>query len=212
MKVFNLFDEIIVLDKQTFLESLNSNKEFGINISGEIVYAPFKNYEMLIYKTPPQSAMIAGEIASVEDALAKQYHWLIDEERILIKAAQNWKKIVTMNKLRASYDDTTGYGVAAFMDMELQEMGWHASEFNIDYRDIVTFLEEHCEGTIFCIAKAEPFMFHGLGFFSDNAQAKKIMFEYCHTEIKKRLTQAQEFKADDLNSDQGDAADYFGCL
>lgn len=212
MKVFNLFDEIIVLNKETFEEALNSTKEFGINIAGEIVYTPFTNKDILIYKTPPQSAMIAGDIATVEDALGRQYQWLIDEERILVKAAQNWQKIVTFNKIRASYDDTTGYGVSSFMDMGLQEMGWHAQEFNLDYRDIITFLEEHCEGTIFCITKDEPYMYHGLGFFADTVQAKKIMIEYCRTEINKLLKEATDFKLDELNSDQEDAADYFGCL
>ena len=212
MKVFNLIEEIIVLDKETFLETLNSNKEFGINIASEIVYAPFQKHDILIYKTPPQSAMIAGQMLTVEDALKNKFQWLIDDDRILIKAAPNWNEIITLNKIRASYDDTTGYGVASFMDMGLQEMGWHATEFNIDYRDIVTFLEEHCEGTILCIATKEPFMFHGLGFFADNQQAKKIMYEYCQTAIKKLLEEGTEFNIDTINSDHADAAEYFDCL
>ena len=212
MKVFNLIEEIIVLDKETFLETLNSNKEFGINIASEIVYAQFQKHDILIYKTPPQSAMIAGQMLTVEDALKNKFQWLIDDDRILIKAAPNWNEIITLNKIRASYDDTTGYGVASFMDMGLQEMGGHATEFNIDYRDIVTFLEEHCEGTILCIATKEPFMFHGLGFFADNQQAKKIMYEYCQTAIKKLLEEGTEFNIDTINSDHADAAEYFDCL
>lgn len=212
MKVFNLIEEIIVLDKETFLDTLNSNKEFGINIKSEIVFAPFQKHDILIYKTPPQSAMIQGQLATVEDALKKKFQWLIDEERILIKAAPNWNEIITLNKIRCSYDDSTGYGVASFMDMGMQEMGWHASEFNLDYRDIVTFLEEHCEGTILCIATKEPFMFHGLGFFADTLQAKKVMHEYCQTSIKKLLAEGGDCAIDNLSSDQADAAEYFDCL
>ena len=61
MKKFNLFSEIIIADKQSLLSALNSNKEFGINISGKIVYEPFKNNEMFIYKdkyTKPQASAL----------------------------------------------------------------------------------------------------------------------------------------------------------
>ena len=41
MKKFNLFNEIIIVDKNDFLRAANSAKPFAITYTGEIVYAPF---------------------------------------------------------------------------------------------------------------------------------------------------------------------------
>ncbi len=38
MKTFNLFNEIIVTERAAFLSAINSNKEFAITYSGDIIY------------------------------------------------------------------------------------------------------------------------------------------------------------------------------
>jgi len=50
MKKFNLFNEIITVNKQELLQAINSAKEYGINIKGEIKYLPFDEKEILIYQ------------------------------------------------------------------------------------------------------------------------------------------------------------------
>lgn len=216
MKKFNLFNEIIITDKQSLLNALNSHKEFGINPSGEIVYAPFKTNEMFIYKgtytSPPTSALMPAQALKVQTVLGKNYQVVVDEDRLLIKAGPNWQEIIGFNTIGASYDDTTGDGVAAFAEKEHEDLGWHATEFDIDYRDIVEYLEENCDGTILCIEQEEPFMFSGFGFFADNKQAKQQMFDYCKNKINELLDEADEFERDDLDATQEAAAKYFDCL
>lgn len=216
MKKFNLFNEIIIADKQSLLSVLNSNKEFGINISGDIVYEPFKDNEMFIYKgkyTKPQaSALMPASPLSIETVLGKNYQVVVDGERLLIKAFSNWQELISVNNPRASYDDTTGDGVAAFAEEEHEKIGWQATEFDIDYRDIVDHLEEKCDGTILCIEQEEPFMFSGFGFFADNAQATQIMYDYCQAKVKELLDEEDEFERDDLDDDQEAAAKFFKVL
>ena len=203
MKKFNLFKEIIIVDKPTMLSAINSTKVFGINISGDIVFEPFNEKEILIYK---------GQASIVEDftkVLGKNYQLVEDENRVLIKAFSNWQELIAINTPRASYDDTTADGVAEFSCKELEDIGWQVTEFNLRYRELVEFLEQNCEGTMLCIEQEEPYQFSGLGFLSDDTHAQKVMFEYCQKHIKDKLENDDDFLRDELDDDQLEALEFF---
>ena len=206
MKKFNLFNEIIITDKPTLLKEINAGKIFGIDISGEIKHEPFTQDDILIYKGQPK---IVEDFSNV---LGKNYQIVEDGNRVLIKAFSNWQELIAVNTPQSSYDDTTADGVAEFSCKELEDIGWYATEFDVDYRSLVELLEEKCDGTILCIEQEDPYQFSGLGFLSNNNQAKEVMFEYCKNLVKDRIENDPDFKIEELNDDEEDAAKFFGLL
>jgi len=216
MKKFNLFNEIITTNKAELLKAINSSKEYGININGEIKYAPFDDKEILIYQgrhTPkPTNALMPNQAPTLAEIFGKNYQIVEDEDRVLIKAFSNWQELIKVNTPRASYDDTTGDGVDKFADAALEDIGWNATEFNINYRTLVDVLEKECDGTLLCIEQEEPYQFSGLGFLENDAQAKDALFSYCQNEIKKVMREDPLYAKENLSDDEQEAAEFFQCL
>jgi hypothetical protein len=216
MKKFNLFKEIITVNKSELLKAINASKEFGINIKGEIKPAPFNEKEILIYQgkyTPqPTNALMPKKAPSLADIFGKNYQIVEDDDRVLIKAFSNWQELIKVNTERASYDDTTGDGVDKFADQRLEDIGWNATEFNINYRTLVEILENECDGTLLCIEQEEPYQFSGLGFLDDDKQAQEVLFNYCQTKIKELMQNDPLYAKENLSDDEEEAAEFFQCL
>jgi hypothetical protein len=215
MKKFNLFKEIITANRQDVLNAINSNKTFGINIHGDVVYEPYAPKEILIFSgkhTPkPVSALTPPETLKIDDIFGKNYQIVEDDDRVLIKAFSNWQELIGVNMPRCSYDDTTADGVAEFSDKDLEEIGWQATEFNINYRDLVEEIEAKCDGYILCIEQEEPqYQFSGLGFIADDKQAYEVMFAYAKAHVQKMLDTHEDFKRELLTEDEEEAAEFFG--
>jgi hypothetical protein len=91
MKKFNLFKEIITVDKKSLLQAINSTKTFGINIKGEIKYEPFDEKEILIFKgkhTPkPVNALMPTKAPTLADVLGKNYQVVEDDDRVTGKSS-----------------------------------------------------------------------------------------------------------------------------
>jgi len=209
MKKFNLFKEIIVVNRSDFMRGLNSNKCFAISYTGDVVFEPFAPDLISIYEgiIPPVSPLATTLARPLSDILGKNYRIVEDDDRILIKAAAAWQSIIGFNQSRALYDDTSGDGIAEFSDKTLETIGWHATEFHIKYRDIVDQFEEKCEGILICIEQEEPYQFSGLGFVFDLEPAREIAFNYCADVIQNKLANDEEFAT--LSDDEEEAKDYF---
>ena len=84
MKKFNLFKEIITVDKSALLQAINSSKVYGINIKGDIIYEPFADNEILIYegKHSPKSnnALMPSKPLSLTEILGKNYQVVEDDD------------------------------------------------------------------------------------------------------------------------------------
>lgn len=209
MKKFNLFKEIIVVQRADFMQAINSSKHFAISYDGKIAYEPFEPNLISIYEgsIAPISPLSTNMSRPITGMLGDNYRIVEDDDRILIKATPAWQSIIGFNRNRALYDDTTGDGIAEFADKTLEEIGWHATEFNIQYRAIVDQFEEKCEGILICIEQEEPYQFSGLGFVSNIEEAQKIGFDYCINIIKDKLANDPDFAT--LSSDEEEAAQYF---
>lgn len=203
MKKFNLFNEIITVDKNALLGAINSSKEFAIDIFGDIKKVPYNDKDIFIYQGKPEI------IEKFENILGRNYQLVQDKDRVLVKAFANWQELIGINSKRASYDDTTADGVALFSNLALEDIGWHATEFNIKYRTLVEVLEDRCDGTIFCIEQEDPYQFSGLGFLSDDEQAKSVLFEYCQSKIKDMIENDSDYKEEKLTDDEREAAKFF---
>jgi hypothetical protein len=212
MKKFNLFKEIIVVPKSDFLRALNSSEKFAIAYNGTILYEPFEPNLISIYEgaVTPYSPLSADLTRPLSSMLGVNYKVVEDDERILIKASGAWQSIIGFNHRRTLYDDTTGDGIAEFSDKALEDMGWHATEFNIGYRDIVEQFENKCEGILLCIEQEEPYQFSGLGFVFDLEHAREVGFEYCAATIKEKLENDEDFAS--LTDDEAEAAEFFKAL
>jgi len=212
MKKFNLFNEIIITNKTNLLSAINSNKDFTIDIDGDIAYEPF-NDKPVIFKGKINKQTLnplnPSATQSIDDIFGKNYQIVEDGDRVLIKAFSNWQNIIGFNTQNASYDDTTADGVAEFSNKELEDIGWHATEFDINYRSLVELLESECDGTVLCIEQEEPYQFSGLGFIKDNTQAKNVMYNYCQKEIKKLMSEDKHFAKENLEDDELEAAEFF---
>jgi len=203
MKKFNLFDEIIISDKSNLLEAINKKVLFGINTVGEIVYEPFSDKEIFIYKGKPEI------VENFTKVLGNNYQLVEDGDRVLIKAFSNWQELIAINTPNASYDDTTADGVGEFADKELENIGWHIAEFGVDYRTLVNVLEENCDGTVLCIEQAEPYQFSGLGFIDDNSRAREVLFNFSQEKAKEKLDNDPDYEKDSLTDDEEDAEKFF---
>jgi hypothetical protein len=209
MKKFNLFKEIIVVSKSEFLHAANSSKTFAITYNGKIVFEPFESDLISIYQgsVPALSPLSTTLSRPISSMLGDNYRVVEDDDRILIKASGAWQNIISYNQKRALYDDTTGDGIAEFSDKTLEDIGWHATEFSISYREIVEQFEEKCDGILLCIEQEEPYQFSGMGFVSNLKQAQEIAFEYCVTAIKYKLENDEDFAT--LTDDEEEAAEFF---
>jgi len=216
MKKFNLFNEIIIAKKSDLINAINTNKEFSITIEGIVKYAPYTTTDIFIFRgkhTPtPINAMTPTKPFTLSDIFGKNYQIVEDDDRVLIKAFSNWQELIGLNTPNASYDDTTSDGVAEFSNKDLEDIGWYATDFNADYRDLVDVLEKECKGTILCIEQEEPYQFSGLGFLADNEEAKKVLFTYCQNYIKDKIANDEDFEKDSLVDDEIKAAKFFDVL
>jgi len=216
VKKFNLFKEIIIVDKPALLHAVNASKEFAIDIFGNVHYEPFPKRTAFIFqgKHVPQAAisLSPSSAPSLGSVLGKNYQVLEDEDRVLIKAFSNWQEIIKRNLQEASYDDTTADGVSEFSSKDLEDIGWHATEFNIDYRTLVEELEEKCEGILLCIEQDDPYQFSGLGFLSDDTHAKEVLFDFCRSKIEEMMQNDASYAPQNLTEDEKEAAQFFGLL
>ncbi|MBU1642280.1 hypothetical protein KKE54_02875 [bacterium] len=216
MKKFNLLKEIIVIQRDALLKAINTNQEFAISYKGDVVYPPFDAKEIFVFKgkaaAPKTSALSMPQPQSIAQILGSNYKVVEDEERVLIKAGGNWQALIAANIPNSDYDDTTGDGISEFADEQLEDMGWHATEYSIDYRDMVTQLEESADGILFCIERDEPYQFSGLGYLFDIEEARQLVYGYCQNIIKDKLANDPDFAPDKLTDDEEKAARYFECL
>ncbi len=215
MKTFNLFNEIIVTERAALLSAINSNKEFAITYGGDIIYEVFEAHP-IIYRgkiaPPSTSALTPQKPHNLTELLGSNYKLVEDDERILIKAAGAWQNIINLNVRHCDYDDTTADGIAEFSDSKLENMGWHATEFDVLYRDIVDVIEAKCDGIILCIEQDEPYQFSGMGFIFDRDCARQNVHAFCKKAIVNKIENDADFAKENLTDDEEEAAVFFGVL
>ncbi|MDD2789930.1 MAG: hypothetical protein PHU40_04615 [Sulfurimonas sp.] len=213
MKKFNLFKEIIVVQKTDLLKAINTSKEFSITISGEVKHEPYAEHDIFIfqgkYTTQKSSVLMPKPAPSIAEIFGKNYQIVEDEERVLIKAFSNWQALIGVNLPRASYDDTTGDGVSEFSSSKIEDIGWNATEFAIKYRELVEVIEANCEGTLLCIEQESPYQFSGLGFIKDEEKTAQILYAHCQKRVKEIMLNDDAYALETLTDDELEAAEFF---
>ena len=217
MKKCNLFNEIVVVDRSALMQAVNSGKEFGITIEGDIVFMPEEARKLYIYRgvmSPKKASPLMPQQpqVSLAELLGNNYKVVEDDDRILIKASPAWQEIIGWNIRSCDYDDTSADGVSHFPDKVLEDIGWHATEFGIDYRNLLEVIEAECAGTLLCIEQMEPYQFSGMGFIDDLECARAHAFALCKARIEKLMHEEEEYAPERLSDDEREAAEFFGLV
>ena len=216
MKQFNIATEKIQVDKVALLNAINSGKEFGITIQGEVIIAPFERADKYIYKgtmaPAKSSALSASAPASLSELFGTTYKINESAQSVEIDAALAWNEIVQFNLEHATFDDSTSDGIMDLNDEELEEMSWHGVEFGITNREISDCIEEHCEGMLFCYHTQTPYMFSSLVYIDDMACARAKVRAMIKDVIADKLLNDPEYEKENLTDDEAEAAAYFGVI
>ena len=214
MKKFNLLKEIIIVDESELSKAVNSQKKFGIALDGTITYTP--DEEIVIFKAQVDqidSLSLSSQLTTIQKIFGESYKIAKKEGKIGIKASYAFREIVKLNYNLALYDDTSADGVFEFADKKLEEIGWHADEFGISYRELIEELEERAKGVLLCIEQEKPsYQFSGLGFVDDVDAAYELLFSYARKRVEKKIKEDPLYKKENLSSDEKEAAHYFGVL
>ncbi len=203
MRKFNLYSEIITVDKAKLLQVKDAQVEFVIDINGEIKTAPYSKSTPLIYKG------IGSKNMPLKDLFDSGYTLSEFEDIVELRAFHAWGDLVTLNRANATYDDTSADGIDGFATKDMEQIAWHATEFDIDYRELVDVLEAKCDGVLLHIEVEDPYRFSGLGFIPDLYDAYQKLYAHCQNRIKNLIENDEDYDKDMLSFDELEAAKYF---
>ena len=122
-----------------------------------------------------------------------------------IKPVVNWQNIIDMNKENMLYFDHQSDGVEIFEDKTLENYGWHASDLEINYRELSEFIEENCSGTLLCYDN--EIQFSGFVIVDDIEEVRTKVKEFIIEKAKKNI---EDEIIDIEDDDVIEALDFFG--
>jgi len=204
----NLLKDRITVNKKELLHAIESKKQFGITLSGDLRYFPFDKKEIFIYQGQ-LSASSSASATKPQDFLGENYEVTPKEETFLINAAKAWQDIITYNVPYCHYHDTCENGLTEFLDETLENMGWMIIDFDVTYKEMLEFLEKNVSTTLLYIQSDEPYYFNSIGYFDDIKTTTEIFFTYCQEKIQDKLANDPDYTYDYLDEDQQEAVAYF---
>jgi len=209
MKKINLLTDEISVKSSSLINALNRKQKFAISVDGEIHFEPFEENTVYIYKGLPEQK--SGLSLSPLSILKGAYKLRQQSENIYINAGGEWQNILDMNTPIALYEDVSADGIDVFKDEELENIGWYATDFNIEYREIVEVIEEKLDNAhLIFIEVDSPYRFSGFCVSNDLESTRSIVFNYVKEKIIDKLKNDPDFDQETLTSDEKKAAKYFG--
>jgi len=215
MKVYNLLNYQVEVDKNAFLNAINVQKPIAITLEGNIVEGeqnilPAQPY---IFVGKPKS--LVGSALVKPTPLAKilgdNYEVKDNGDKISIYAGRAWQEVLKANEPFYLYQDTTSDGITEFSDNELDDLIWYSCEFSINYREVAEFLEQNIEGTVICVENENPYHFNGCAYAENIEEARKKAFEFIKETLKKHIDN-KEIDLDNLEDDEEEALKFFGLI
>ena len=200
MKKINIKDLELTIDITYILNLYASKTPIIIDVDGNI----YTKLEEVVKKAIIYKNMDLKQFPQLLDAktitsqLFSEYKPNITGTICKIKPVSNWQNIIDMNKENMLYFDHQSDGVEIFEDKTLENYGWHASDLEINYRELSEFIEENCSGTLLCYDN--EIQFSGLVIVDDLEESynniitfKKENLEYKFvSRSKKKLTHLKE--------------------
>jgi len=215
MKIYNLLNYQVEVDKSAFLNAINAQKPMAITLQGEIIEGTQETLPPQLYIFVGQPKSLVGSALMKPTPLAKilgdNYEVKDNGQTISIYAGRAWQEVLKANEPFYLYQDTTSDGITEFTDQKLDDLIWYSCEFEINYRDVAQFLEQHVDGTVVCIEIDEPYQFNGCAYVDNLEEARTKAFEFIKETLQKRIASG-EIDLDDLEDDEEDALKFFGLL
>lgn len=123
-------------------------------------------------------------------------------KRVEIPKPQEYLDLVKLKKDDYLYHDHPNDGIDLFTDEKLEQIGWFAISFDfISYRDIASFIEENCEGTL--TYNDHPLGFNGFVEVDNIEDVRQKVTNFVIDTIKKN-------QLDEYDEDQLEALEFFG--
>lgn len=210
MTKVNLYLQRVYVSSADVIKALNSGKEFVILLDGSVSFEPSEK-DFIVFKGAFPKASMIGTPPTLQSVLGDGYIVNFVDNKFEINCAGAWQKIVSLNLHNATYEDGAE-GINELDDEELEDIGWHATEFDVKYRDLVLVIEERCDMLLVCneIEDGKVYMFHGLGFVHDINCARTHVREYVVEIINDKLANDPSYEIKSLTNDQLEALEYFG--
>ena len=207
LKKINLLKELIIVDNNELSQALTSNKKFGIVVDGSIKYSPFETKDIFIYQGKFSPALV--RVQNKQELLGPNYQIEQEKESILIKANNAWQDIINYNLPNCDYANTSDSGVNEFGDEKMEDMSWMIIDFDVTYKEMITFLEKNVEITLLCMQGDEPSQFSSIGYFDNISAAQNTFYDFCQSVIVDKLANDADYTYDYLDEDQIEAVEYF---
>ena len=212
MRFYNLAEEKTKVDKKSFLDAVNSGREIGITIDGQIVAtkdgALPKDAYIFIGRPKSLTGNAVTKPTPLSKILGENYEVEDEGDKITISAAKAWQETLLANAPHSLYQDIGGEGITEFSDKELDKLIWYSCEFGIEYRDVAEYLEERIEGTIIFIENKVPYQFNGCAITDDLQNARSIAYTYIRDKIAGKIEDGT-IDIDDPSDDEAEALDFF---
>jgi hypothetical protein len=204
-KRINLLTDEIKVSNGEFTKALNSKKEFGIDINGDIVYEKSPTTILIFWGRP--NLLMRNQI------LGKDYRVNVTFSQVSISMENGWSKFLELNQLNSLYEDTSSDGIDHVNDEKMEESSWHGVEFGVTSRDIAEELERSCEGYVVALEREEPYSFDGLGFLKEGTEesARETIFNFVKGKVEAKIAQKRdEFDRFGFSEEESEALQYFG--
>lgn len=207
MRKINIKDLELNIDITQILNLYASKSEIIIDVDGNI----YKNLDETKKKAIIYKNSNAQNLSPVLDAKTTATMLFSDYKPTLvgtickIKPVVNWQNIINMNKENMLYFDHQSDGVEIFEDKVLENYGWHASDLEINYREISEFIEDNCSGTLLCYDN--EIQFSGFVIVEDLEEVRTKVKEFIIEKTKENI----ENEIIDIEDDDViEALEFFG--
>ena len=199
MKKINIKDLELNIDITHILNLYASKAPIIIDVDGKI----YNNEndvkkKAVIYKNidfKQMSSMLDAK--TIASTLFADYKPSIIGAICKIKPVSNWQNIIDMNKENMLYFDHQSDGVEIFEDKTLENYGWHASDLEINYRELSEFIEENCSGTLLCYDN--EIQFSGFVIVDDIEEVRTKVKEYIINKTKENIkSESIDIEDDDV--------------
>ena len=150
MKEINIKDLKITIDIVEILNAISLNKKIEIDIDGRL----YLDEDVELNKAIIFSLKKYDNLSTILDAkvlvnnIFKNYKPSINGTICVLSPLSAWQEIIFLNQSRMLYFDHQTDGVELFEEKELENIGWNAVACDISYREISTFIESNCSGTL----------------------------------------------------------------
>ena len=207
MRKINIKDLELTIDITQILNLLASKSKIIIDVDGNI----YKNSDetkkkAVIFKNEnPLDISTILDAKAIASKLFADYKPTILATSCKIKPVVNWQNIIDMNKENMLYFDHQSDGVEIFEDKTLENYGWHASDLEINYRELSEFIEENCSGTLLCYDN--EIQFSGFVIVDDIEEVRTKVKEFIIEKAKKNI---EDEIIDIEDDDVIEALDFFG--